>query len=476
MNKPFIAPRLSAPLDTEAAPANAILGGSKRPRHARSFKRFRAGRIVALALTGVLAFTGAGATTAALQLTGNIDAISVDDLFSYFERPERPVQPDLAAGSEEEVIPPLNILVLGTDGRNTAANAALGGGNDRSQRSDTAMIMNISGDRRHVTMVSIPRDSVVDIPACPTTTPGRYTVPRPDTRFNAAFAYGNVAGGDTGSGALCAMHTVEQLTNVRLDGFIAVDFNGFRNMVDALGGVEMCIPQAIHSPLAGGLRLNPGLQTLDGWTALQFARARTGRGLGDGSDISRIGRQQELLGAIALNVLSRNLLTDAPALLQFLGATTSSLTMSDNLASITGLAGLATSLQHIRPSNIEFITTPHKTNPENRNTVIWTPEAEIVWEALRTGTTVADVEAAIEAAALETAAEQPNGVYTNGSVPTGVGPGLSGIEAAGVDDDATDATATEAETAAPVAPTVPAAPAPRPTIATSHPAEPIYCS
>ena len=346
------------------------------PKHVRSHKRRNLGRGVALAVTGVLAFAAAAIPTAAMQLQGNIASVATDYFLNTVQRPEPVVV------GEPESPQALNILVLGTDGRNSAENVELGGYVE-GVRSDTTIVMHISADRQHIAMVSIPRDSIVDIPACPTTTPGRYTTARPNTRFNAAFAFGFDAGRDIGSGAICTMHTIEQATNVRLDGFIAVDFNGFKNMVDALGGVEMNIPNAIYAPMADGLRLDPGYQTLDGWQALQFARARIGQGLGDGSDLRRIERQQDLLAAIALNVLSRNLLTDAPALLQFLGATTSSLTMSDNLSSLTGLNALAGSMQGISPDNIQFITIPNMLNPANPNTVVWLPEAEDVWNSLR---------------------------------------------------------------------------------------------
>ena len=390
-------------------------------QHARvAPKGMTAGRVVALTLTSVLAFTGAAIPTAALSLRDNIESVATEVRLVTVDRPE------VVVVGEPESQQPLNILVLGTDGRGTPENVALGGDYVGGERSDTTIVMHISADRQNVAMISIPRDSVVDIPACPTTTKGKYTRPHPNTRFNAAFAYGYDLGGDTGSGALCAMHTVEQITNVRLDGFIAVDFNGFKNMVDALGGVEMCIPNAIYAPMADGLRLQAGYQSLDGWQALQFARARTGQGLGDGSDLRRIERQQDLLAAIALNVLSRNLLTDAPALLQFLAATTSSLTMSDNLTSLTGLSGLAGSLQNVTPGNIEFLTVPNKLNPENPNTVVWLSEADDVWETLRQSTwgTGADADLAagmLEAEAApggsdsESAAANLNGVSTSNS-------------------------------------------------------------
>jgi LCP family protein required for cell wall assembly len=147
-------------------------------------------------------------------------------------------------------------------------------------------------------MVSIPRDSTVDVPACPTSSGGE-TAPLYRTKFNAAFAQGYDTGGHVESGALCVKKTLDTLTNVRMDGFVVVDFSGFQKMVDALGGVEMCIPQRIESKKAGNLVLDSGVQSLDGSTALRYARARTGTGLGDGSDIGRIGRQQQLMAALS---------------------------------------------------------------------------------------------------------------------------------------------------------------------------------
>src|SRR5690606_3875775 len=185
-------------------------------------------------------------------------------------------------------------------------------------RSDTTMIMHISADRSRVELMSIPRDTTIDVPACPTSSGGE-TAPLYGTKFNGAFAQGVMTGGDVESGALCTMKTIETISDVRMDGFIVVDFAGFEKMIEALGGVEMCIPNDISSKKADNLVLSAGTQKLDGETALKYARARTGQGLGDGSDIGRIGRQQELMAALARTVLGQNLLTDSPQLLQFLG-------------------------------------------------------------------------------------------------------------------------------------------------------------
>ena len=387
-------------------------------RHVRPPKQHRVLRGLAFTFAGIVAFGTAGVGVAANRLTGNLVSVDLDRLMKH-ERPtvataaeiaavaagqqvndfnvaDPAVAPSAAApvplltsDKAVEALPlapvrsaGLNILVMGTDGRG-GENLALGGGDSSGSRSDSTILLHISDDHQWVTAVSIPRDTIVNIPACPTTS-GKYTAAHPATRFNAAFAYGADAGKDIASGAVCTLTTVEKITGVRLDGFLALDFAGFKGMIDALGGVEVDIPNKIHSPLAGDLRLEPGHQTLDGWHALQYARARTGTGLaGGGSDLGRIKRQQQLIGAIAHQVLATNLLTDSPQLLRFLNATTSSMTTSSNYASVNGLVDLAATLSSIDPNDIQFITAPIYTNPENPNTVLLAPKAKILWDNLR---------------------------------------------------------------------------------------------
>lgn len=327
-----------------------------------------------MVVTGVLAFGIAGAATAAVRLTGNIEAIDADAALAGVTRPSEPAPADPNAGTA------MNIVLMGSDTRsgengNFAVSDGTGGA-----RSDTTMILHLSADRSRVELVSVPRDTTVDIPSCVTAN-GKKTAPWGHTKFNAAFSQGYEKGGDVASGALCTLQTIEKLTDVRMHGFVVIDFAGFQKMIDALGGVNICIPEAIDSPEAGNLKLSAGQQTLNGGTALQFARARKGKGLGDGSDIGRIGRQQELMSALAKTVLGKNLLTDAPALLQFLSATTSSLTMSQNVKD--GLAGLAYSLRNVRPDTITFMTVPWGSDPDNPANVLWTDDADTLWTNLR---------------------------------------------------------------------------------------------
>ncbi|MEG3614524.1 LCP family protein [Isoptericola haloaureus] len=356
--------------------------GPSLPAHARALPRTSMLRIVGLVTTAVLVFVGFGVATAAVNLTGNIDAVDAEEALGT-DRPEKVAPEDPSAGE------PLNILILGSDSRDGSNSEAVDDGTEGA-RSDTTVVMHLAADRSRVELMSIPRDTTSDIPACPTSS-GRETPPLYGVKFNAAFAQGVSYGGDVESGALCTMKTVESMTDVRLDGFVVVDFSGFEGMIDALNGVDLCIPNDIYAPKAGGLRLDSGVQTLDGSTALQYARARTGEGLGDGSDIGRIGRQQELMAALARTVLSQNLLTNSPQLLQFLDAVTGSLTMSSNLASIQGLAGLAYSARDVRPDTIAFMTVPWQYDPSNRNNVVLVDEAQQVFDNLRNDVPLSDV-------------------------------------------------------------------------------------
>jgi anionic cell wall polymer biosynthesis LytR-Cps2A-Psr (LCP) family protein len=153
-------------------------------------------------------------------------------------------------------------------------------------------------------------------------------------------------------------------------------------MVDAIGGVEVCVQEEIHSPKANNLHLEPGLRELDGAKALDYARARIGKGLGDGSDIKRIERQQHLLGATVNKVLSKNLLTQQVDLYRFLDAATRSLAADEKFASIPTLAGLAYSLRSIKGSQITFMTPKLADYAPDPNRVIFADGVDEIWEKL----------------------------------------------------------------------------------------------
>ena len=335
-------------------------------------------RGIALTVTALLAFGVTGAATAYTRLQGNISSADISGLLGN----DRPTQATPADPNDPNAGQPLNILLMGSDvrdGENADIGGAVGG-----MRSDTTIVMHLSADRTRAELVSIPRDTLVDIPACPRSDGSSSKAQK--GQFNAAFSIGSESG-EVSDAAACAIRTVENNTGVFIDDFVVIDFAGFTRMVDALGGVPICIPNDMDAPKAG-LELTAGQQTLDGTTALAFARARTGEGVGDGSDTNRLGRQQQLLAAMVRAVQSQNLLTDLPQLLQFLGAATSSITASPNLASIPNLTGLAFSLRGTAGGNITFMTIPFAAAPSDPDRVVMTDDADAIWASLAADTPI----------------------------------------------------------------------------------------
>ncbi len=326
------------------------------PRHSAGRGDHPLVRGLLVALVGVLAFTGTGAAFAYQSLQSGIERHNVDDILGS-DRPTRePQNPDDPYAGNE-----YNILVMGSDSRE-GANQAIGGGNVQGMRSDTTLLVHVAADRSRVDVVSIPRDLVVDIPSCPMPD-GTATQPRLEGQgwsdlnrmWNVPFALG-AASGDLGYAAACTIKTFEQMTDIPVDDFVIVDMAGMERMVDAIGGVEMCFEDDMVSAKAN-LNISAGCHTLDGETAVAFARARKGPGM-DGSDIGRIGRQQELLTNMVDQVLSSNILTDSGELYRFLQAATSSLTTGEEIGNLTTMAGLAYSLRGIDMADVNFATVP----------------------------------------------------------------------------------------------------------------------
>ena len=264
---------------------------------------------------------------------------------------------------------PLNILVMGSD---TRQGQGKGFGNAEGARSDTTMLVHISGDRTRMEVVSIPRDSIVDVPSCKTST--GTSAPFHD-RFNAAFSVG---------GPGCTIKTVEQDTGVFIDHFVVVDFRGFKNMIDALGKVRVCLPEAVNDPKSR-LNLPAGYSEVDGQQALAYVRER--EAIGNGSDIGRIDRQQAFASSVISKVTSAGVLLNPAKLLGFLRAATKSITTDPQLGSLNQMRELAQQVRSIPPKNVTFVTTPWIVNPDDPNTVIWDPnKVGALWDALKNDT------------------------------------------------------------------------------------------
>ncbi|HZK05354.1 MAG TPA: LCP family protein [Actinomycetaceae bacterium] len=320
---------------------------SAKPVHGR-----RTLRVLATTLIFILSFSTAGFGLGYNRLQGNIQQPNIDE-FLGTARPTMPTPEPTEAYGDPAAGRALNVLVLGSDSRG-GDNAALDGSGDTGgMRADTTMLAHISADRSHVDIVSIPRDTLVDIPAC-RLPDGTMSRPQTNAMFNSAFAIGG-ASGDVGAAAACAILTVEELTGIYIDDFVVVDFTGFINVVDALGGIAMYIPEDIVDPRAD-LELEAGCRLLDGHDALGLARAR--KSLGDGSDISRIGRQQDIVMKIIEEALSSRLLTDPIRLYRVLDVSTQTLTTSEGFGDIPQLIGLANALSGINSESITLVTMP----------------------------------------------------------------------------------------------------------------------
>lgn len=322
----------------------------------------------------IVGFSGGFFGSAVYSAMTQVQVVDIDDLVPVAPKPKpKPTTPapSQSPTPEPEVTLPssdgtLNFLVLGSDERPD-------GDTIEGMRADVTMIVNINEDNSQITAISIPRDSWVTAPSC---TRSDGTVTKPFTgKFNHAFSIGG-ANGDIGSAAACTITAVQELTGISIDGVAVVDMGGFEGIVDTLGGVEMTLTEPIVSPKAN-LDLPAGKQMLNGKEALGYVRARKGPGL-DGSDISRIGRQQELFASLAKATMQK---VKNPVLaLQLANTASSMLTVSPELRP-DKLAGLA---WDNRNAKIEFLKLPIHDRGDRAN-VLWSPGAYPIFEAFEDG-------------------------------------------------------------------------------------------
>ena len=285
------------------------------------------------ALVGVLVVAGGGFGLYQYhKLSGNIrriDALSPDD---------KAIR-DAAKQLDAE-----NYLIIGSDTRSGANGRYEGSpGQVSGERSDTTILAHLSPNREKAVLVSFPRDSWVRLPAC--RKKDGSTVAERDGQFNEAFATG---------GPACTVLAVQRLTGIKINHYVQVDFTGFKTMVDAVGGVPICSTNPLRDS-ESGLRLDAGTSTLRGEQALAYVRARYG--IGDGSDLGRIQRQQRFLGAMVRKATSTRLLVNPVALTRFLNAATKSLTL-DRTTSFGDLKALADQLRDLDPKRVGFLTAP----------------------------------------------------------------------------------------------------------------------
>ncbi|XRQ05694.1 LCP family protein [Actinomadura welshii] len=268
----------------------------------------------------------------------------------------------------------MNILLLGSDTRE-GANAKYGRQlKGEPPRSDTMILLHLSPGGGQAMAITFPRDLMVAMPSCKSRN-GRVVPAQSRAQINSAF---------TNGGAACVIKTIESLSNIRVDHFMQVDFNGFKQITNAIGGVPVCLPKAVNDPKSK-LRLSEGTHNIKGETALAYVRVR--HGLGDGSDLDRIKRQQKFMGALANKALSAGVLSSPKKLYSLMNAVTKSLTTDDELTPDV-MMDIAKEMRGISSGKLRFVTVPSGPDPQDPNRVVLSPTAQPFFAAVRNDKTV----------------------------------------------------------------------------------------
>ncbi len=316
----------SSPIEKGDAEAASSGADTTSARSAGSALR-RPGRGWRIALLSVLAIflvltlaTGGLALWVRHSIASGMEFIA--DPFA--DIPTRAPQQKVAAGEE----PAVNILVLGTDSRTSASDPSQW--KEGAQRTDAIMIVQVSGDRKTVSVMSIPRDSWVEIPG------------HGQGKINAAYSYG---------GPSLTIHTVENLTGIHIDHFAVANFESFVALTDEIGGVRVNLktPQTL-----AGKELGAGAQVLNGQQALAYTRERSSLPNGD---FDRVKRQQTWMRSIVSRVLTNGTLSSPTALYSFL-KTASRTVAVDESFTLNQMQSLALETRHLHSNDIAFMTVP----------------------------------------------------------------------------------------------------------------------
>ncbi|GAA4775234.1 LCP family protein [Streptomyces sanyensis] len=338
----------------DGGPEGAIGGSGKRRGHHGTARRI--GLVAAWTTAAALLVAGSGLAYAYFTLQGSIDGVDIDQALGT-ERPK-----NLDDGS-------MDILVLGSDSR--AGDNGAYGRDEGAARSDTAMVVHVHTGRTAASVVSIPRDTLVERPGC-TRADGTEAPGAARAMFNTAYEAG---------GPACAVKTVETMSGIRMDHYLEVDFTGFTELVDALGGVEITTTEPLRDA-DSRLDLEPGTHTLDGEQSLALVRTR--KGIGDGSDLGRIELQQAFVRAFVDQVRDVGVLGNPKRLLDLAGTAARAVTPDSGLDSVNELVGFARGLGDLGAEDVSLVTLPVRYDPVDPNRVVPVePGATEVWRALK---------------------------------------------------------------------------------------------
>lgn len=371
--------------------------------------------VLTVVVTMLFLAVGTGIATWAFYSRLNRNLDSVGDIPHLVDEPE---------AKDEGPKQPLNILILGTDGRDCKGCSIDGEGG--SGGSDSTILLHVAADRKSAYGVSIPRDALVDRPEC--TAPDGGTIPEAsDVMWNQAYSVG---------GPICTARQTELLTGIPIDHYIALDFAGFRGMVDAVGGVKICIPEAIDDK-EHNIFLPAGTRNLRGKQALDYVRNRSST---PNADLGRMRRQQYFLTALATKVLSAGTLARPSRLAAF--ATELSKSITTDVETVAGLAEMAGEMRDVDPASIEFETVPNRAFPTGdphwgRLEIL--PEAEELWQRMLEDRPLHDPAAAVTDPSSPTSPRSPKESATTGDPQVSTSPEKRPADAVSPEDKEKDA-------------------------------------
>ncbi|HET9171526.1 MAG TPA: LCP family protein [Actinospica sp.] len=315
--------------------AKAAAAADRKPRRALKY--------TAWAMSGVLVAAGVTGFYVVNHLIGNVQTVSLDNLKN------RPAAPKANALGQV----PLNILVLGSQTRDGQTEAVHVGNSSKqgTDLSDTAFLMHISANHKWTEVISIPRDLFVPIPAC--------TDRKNPSVTHSAQSEGQFYDAMNEGGPACAVATVEQMTNIRIDHFVELTFDAFIDLTNAVGGVQICVPEpGINDPNYSGLVLSAGLHTVTGNQALAFVRDR--HGLAGGMDTQRIRMQQQFMTALFNKLTANGTLEDPVTLYKIANAVTSNITVDSDLDNFSSMSAIAEAVGTINKKYMQYITAPYQ--------------------------------------------------------------------------------------------------------------------
>ncbi|MGW8884068.1 LCP family protein [Streptomyces sp. NPDC055749] len=337
-------------------PRRAGATGRRRKSPGRSPRR-TALRVSAWVLGAAVLLGGVGSGYLYFKLDGNLASVDIDAKLGA-DRPD-----DVDNGSQD-------ILVLGSDSRSGANDQY--GADEGAARSDTAMVVHVDKGHTSASVVSIPRDTIIERPACTGDVSGEPVAADDRAMFNTAYEVG---------GPACAVKTVESMSGIRMDHYVEVDFTGFKKLIDELGGVEITTEEAIDDPKSH-LNLKPGTHRLDGEESLGLVRTR--KSVGDGSDLGRIQLQQAFVKALMEQAKSVGVFSSPKKLLGLADAATKAVTTDSGLGSVKELSSFANGLKGLGTKNVQMVTMPVQYDPADPNRVVpMKKSAGQVWSALK---------------------------------------------------------------------------------------------